>query len=145
MLPDPRRAEILDDAKTSLVAGETIAQIAGRYGISSRCLEQWLSALGEEYADLRARWIDDKLATAQERLEDAADACDPVRIAGARELWKSATWYAERRDARYRPQQQVTADTTITVILDTSPRSGRTIEHVDNSDAVQQLPNADDT
>ena len=54
------------------------------------------------------------------------DAPDQLELARARELLRSAQWIAERRDARYRPKQEVQQDTTITVVLD--PGAGRVID-----------------
>ena len=92
--------------------GLTLEQIAHSHGIASRTLEYWLHALGDEYIELRQAWIDGMLheagdmlkgiQTEKEKAEGKEPEDAPLRLARARELWKRATWYAERRDrARY--------------------------------------------
>ena len=113
-VPLDRKQAILADAKQKIMEGLTLEQIAHSHGVASRTLEYWLHALGDEYIELRQAWIDGMLHEAGELLkgnsitkpgqenseEKPEDA--PLRLARARELWKRATWYAERRDrARY--------------------------------------------
>ena len=102
-VPQEKRELILADAKQQIMAGLTLSQIAQKHGIAERTLEYWLSAMGEEYEELRRAWIDNMLAEARELLRDVGeDGLAALRLARARELWRSATWYAERRDrARY--------------------------------------------
>jgi len=113
-VPTDTKLAILEDTKTSLLAGDTLAQTAARHGITSRCLHKWLASLGDEYVQLRQQWVDNMLDDAGDELERADD---PVRIARARELWKRATWYAERRDARYRVGPQVAVNTAVQITL----------------------------
>jgi len=102
-VPQEARDAVLEDAKGMILAGNTIAQIAEKHGISERTLQYWLSSLDDEYEELRRLWIDNLLAEAGELLKETNEAGNaPLRLARARELWKRATWYAERRDrARY--------------------------------------------
>ena len=96
---DLRKPQILEDAKTRILNGETLKQIAADHGLTSRTLNTWLLALGDEYMLLRQAWIDNMLIDAGETLDNAEDV---FPLARAREVWKKATWYAERRDrARY--------------------------------------------
>ena len=97
------RKSVLEDAKSLILEGKTIAEIAVKHGISERTLEYWLAALGDEYIQLRQLWVDNMLQEAGELLKDTReDSAAPLRLARARELWKRATWYAERRDrSRY--------------------------------------------
>ena len=94
---------VLADAKALIPNGASIAEIAQKHGIAERTLEYWLASLGDEYVQLRQLWIDNLLHEAGELLKDTReDGNAALRLARARELWKRATWYAERRDrARY--------------------------------------------
>lgn len=103
--PDVRQT-VLEDAKARILKGETLLQIAESHGIAKRTLEYWLANLGDEYKELRQLWVDNLLAEAGELLEEDKENATTqeraLRLARARELWKRATWYAERRDrARY--------------------------------------------
>jgi hypothetical protein len=101
------KAIVLADAKRLIPTGASIAQIATKHGIAERTLEYWLASLGDEYVELRQLWIDNLLQEAGDLLKDSIKGRDAgLRLARARELWKRATWYAERRDrARYGEQQ----------------------------------------
>lgn len=134
--PEQRQA-VLADAKVQILAGLTLAQIAQKHGISKATLENWLHALGDEYTDLRKAWIDNMLIEAGNLLkgEPASEltAQDIEQLEGktpqeisseralglarARELWKRATWYAERRD-RQRYGDRVQVDNTYTLQVD---------------------------
>jgi transposase-like protein len=106
-VPPEARKEVLEDAKALILQGKSLAEIAEKHGIAERTLEYWLAALGDEYARLRQLWVDSMLHEASDLLKDTReDAAAPLRLARARELWKRATWYAERRDrARYGQEQ----------------------------------------
>lgn len=105
---------IVNDAKQLILNGYTLQQIADKHGIHRTSLFAWLQALGEEYEDIRKAWIDGMLAQASDDIEQAG--LEQIRagevgqaqfyLARARETWKKATWYAERRDTRYSPVQQ---------------------------------------
>lgn len=125
-IAEDKKQSILDDAKAQILAGLTIDQIAEKHGIAPRTLEYWLSAMGDEYQQLRQAWLDGMLIDAGELLKDADD---PMRLARARELWKRATWYAERRDrARYGQDQQINV-----TILDLGDRLRRARERAINT------------
>jgi hypothetical protein len=119
------KSEILEDAKSRIMQGHTLAQIALDHGIGLRTLETWLHKLGEEYVELRQAWVDSLLMDAGQEIEDSlapvilengdylidrkgeiVKAVDKERVVRAREMWKRAAWYAERRD-RERYGQQV--------------------------------------
>lgn len=107
-VPAEAKKRVLEDAKQAILAGEQIDQIAARHGIAPRTLDYWLNSLGDEYKELRQLWVDSMLQEAGDILKDnnqeyrEKDADAGLRLARARELWKRATWYAERRDrARY--------------------------------------------
>lgn len=111
----PAKGRILEDAKERILEGHTLAQIAKDHGITSRTLNTWLSSLGDEYLELRQAWLDNMLAEAGEALESADD---QFPLARARELFKRACWYAERRDrARYgvQPVSGQGGDVAITI------------------------------
>lgn len=112
--PEQRQA-IVDAALDGIVQGRTLADIAADHGITTRCLQYWLHDLGDDYARLRQAWLDAMLADAGEELEQAED---QFRLARARELFKRATWYAERRDpARYGPRQDA-QPVAVTVVIE---------------------------
>lgn len=116
-VPDDVRASILNDAKEQILGGMSIAQIAEKHGIAERTLEYWLAAMGEEYEELRRVWIDNMLTEARELMKNPGeDDKAPLRLAKARDLWKSATWYAERRD-RQRYGQDQTQAVVVTPVL----------------------------
>lgn len=97
--PPGTREHVVEAAKAQIMAGLTMRQIADSHGVPAVTLKLWLLSLGDEYRQLRELWLDSRLANADDAIEIAAD---PLSLARARELWKSATWYAERRDpARY--------------------------------------------
>ena len=102
---------VLADAKAMIPNGASLAEIAQKHGIAERTLEYWLASLGDEYVELRRLWIDNLLHEAGELLKDTReDGHAALRLARARELWKRATWYAERRDrARYGQDSPVAA------------------------------------
>ena len=102
-VPIETKQLILEDAKKRILDGETLEQIAVSHNITGRTLSSWLAALGDEYVELRQAWIDSILSDAEGEIRNATDT---FQVARARELWKSATWYAERRD-RLRYGQQV--------------------------------------
>mgnify|MGYP001617762840 FL=1 len=113
--PAEMRAQIIERAKDQIIAGDTLADIAAEHGISRRTLLYWLAQLGEEYERLRQAWIDHLLVDAGEQLEGASEA---LPLARARELWKRATWYAERRDAaRYGQRTEAALSVGVTVIV----------------------------
>lgn len=119
-----QRQQIVDAAFEQIMQGRTLADIAAEHGVTARSLQYWLHDLGDEYAQLRQRWLDAMLADAGEELERADD---QFRLARARELFKRATWYAERRDPqRYGQRQEVTVRQES--LADVLARVGRTID-----------------
>lgn len=115
-IPPERKTQIIADACDSIMQGDTIAQIAGKHGISPRTLDMWLHALGDEYRELRSAWLDKMLIEAGEEIEGADD---QLRLARARELFRRATWYAERRDsARYGARNEGQQATQINIIVE---------------------------
>lgn len=117
-VPKEAREAVLQDAKTKILQGFTLAQIAEEHGIAERTLEYWLHALGDEYKELRQAWIDSLLHEAGELLKDTSEAGNaPLRLARARELWKRATWYAERRDRERYGEEKQNLAVNITPVL----------------------------
>ena len=133
------KAEILEDAKEKIMQGHTLAQIALHHGIGLRTLETWLHKLGEDYVELRAAWVDSLLMDAGQEIEDTltpvitndgkvltdkegkvVKAVDKERVARARELWKRATWYAERRDQRYAAKTEHKQDLSLSITVNRS-------------------------
>jgi transposase-like protein len=106
-VPQDTKAYILEDCKARILAGHTLDEIAADHSVTSRTLRHWLSALGDEYKDLREQWIDNMLADATEAIESADDQF-PLARAVAR--LKAVQWYVERRDRRYAPTQASLSD-----------------------------------
>lgn len=110
------KAVVIDAAKSQIMQGRTLAQIAAAADVPLPTLKLWLHSLGDEYAELRQAWLDSMLANSAEAI-DAAE--DPLSLARAREQWRCATWYAERRDrARYGVQAESTGQTAIQIVIE---------------------------
>ena len=109
-IPAPIKNAILEDAKSLILAGKTIDEIAAKHGVAHLTLSLWRHGLGDEYQDLRRAWIDGMLSEAGTLLKEAPDV---LSLARARELQRRAQWYAERRDRqRYGDKQEVTVNVT---------------------------------
>ena len=107
-----------------------LREIAKYHGVDTKTINKWLLALGDEYLEVRQAFIDSMLAEASEEMESAGDT---FPLARARELWKKATWYAERRDrARYGQDKQVTVNIGIGVQMDQAlaDEAGELLEHI---------------
>jgi hypothetical protein len=123
-IPADKREAITEDAKTQILNGMSIDQIAAKHGVSHYTLSLWLHALGDEYEQIRKAWIDGMLIESEQLLKEADD---PLGLARARELQRRAQWYAERRDrARYGEQR----DINVNVNLDLGDRLRRARERV---------------
>lgn len=132
-IPLEQRQAILDDAKALILQGRTIDQIAAKHGIAHSTLELWLSAMGEEYQELRQAWLDGMLIESGTMLKEAQDA---LGLARARELFRRAQWYAERRDpSRYGDTRNLQVNVAIT---DLGDRLRRAKERVIDVAPVQQ-------
>ena len=117
-----QRQQVVSDALARTVDGDTLADIAADHGVTVQTLHAWLSATGDEYRELRQAWLDSMLARGAVAIDASTD---QFELARAREQWKYATWYAERRDpARYGARQdpstvvQVAGNATITPAMD---------------------------
>ena len=110
-VPLDQKATILDDA-VGRIDRETLEQIAQSHGITKRTLNTWLMGL-DGYTELRQAVIDSQLAEAMEAI-DTAD--DTFPLARAREMFRSRSWMAERRDSRYAAKQEVQS-TRIQVVI----------------------------
>ena len=113
--PEQRKA-IVDAALARIVDGDGLREIAADHGITYQTLHAWLSALGDEYTELRQRWLDSMLTAAKLAIDGAPD---HFELARGREQWRYATWYAERRDpARYGAKPQGDGAVNIQVIVE---------------------------
>lgn len=131
-VPAERRHEIIESAKERILAGDTLDQIADSNGISRATLDLWLHALGDEYKQLRQVWLDSLLQRAGEEMEKK-DA-DALGLARARELFKRACWYAERRDpARYGAKGDANQGVAINVYVN---REGAMVDITPNQPAI---------
>jgi hypothetical protein len=105
-IPADRKAEILAALKTELMSGGTMESIAHKYEVSARTLSYWCAQLGDEYREIRKQWLDAKLVDAEVMMLEASD---PFKLAKGRELFRAASWYAERRDPeRYADKRELT-------------------------------------
>lgn len=139
-VPAERRKEILERAKTAILnEGKTLAQIAEAEGVSVATLKIWLHSLGDEYKQLRTAWLDGMLAEATRAIDDESG--DALALARAREKWRYATWYAERRDpVRYGAKGEGLQQLGVTVVvhrdgamIDVTPQAPM-IEHKGDDD-----------
>lgn len=94
-VPQERRNAIIESAKEHILQGRTMKQIAALEGVSVATLAIWFHQLGDEYKALRQLWVDEMLVRSARNIDESADA---LELARAREQWRYATWYAERRD-----------------------------------------------
>lgn len=105
-IPADKKAEILQALKEELLAGGTLESIAQKFEVALRTLQYWCAQLGDEYREIRKQWIDAKLVDAEQIMVDATD---PFKLAKGRELFRAASWYAERRDPeRYADKRELT-------------------------------------
>lgn len=138
--PNPHKQTIIEDAKQRIIDGhETLDAIAADHGITSRTLRTWLSALGDEYQQIRSAWIDAMLADAIEEQDKAIEAIRSAEemfpLARARELmkasdsrFKTAAWYAERRDRqRYGVQQSQNSVSDLNVVINIGSHDASTV------------------
>lgn len=124
-VPADQKAEIVEDAKGRIMDGQTLKEIAEHHGVSKQALYTWLAGLGDEYQELRARWLDNMLVNAANRIEEADNALD---LARGRELFRVATWHAERRDPqRYGQLANLPVGPGISIHLNMI-REGKTID-----------------
>jgi hypothetical protein len=117
-VPVERKELILTDAKELIIQGWTLQQIADKHEVDRKTLNTWLLSLGDEYQALRNAWIDSKLTEAAEAIESADE---QFPLARAREMWKAATWYAERRDSqRYGQKTEHKQDLSLSITVNRS-------------------------
>lgn len=131
------RERVLKAAYPAILQGKTLKQIAAEQDIPPRTLSLWLHAQ-HDYAELRQTWLDSMLADAAEAIEDETG--DQLQLARARERWRKATWYAERRDpARYGARLDTGSQAAQIVVhtsLSLSPREGYVIDQQDDEEAA---------
>lgn len=135
--PPGKREETIEAAYTEILQGDTLKQIAQRHGVPEITLRMWLQSTGDQYRELRQLWLDQRIAEADMGIEAASD---HLSLARARERWKSATWYAERRDpARYGARLDTGSQAAQIVVhtsLSLSPREGYVIDQQDEEEAA---------
>lgn len=108
-IPEDKKALVIQGLSQALLTGDTLESYAAKHEISPRTLNYWCAQLGEEYREIRKRWLDTKLTGAEEMMETASD---PFKLAKGRELARLAMWYAERRDPeRYSEKREITHKT----------------------------------
>lgn len=106
-VPQEVRTQILNAVLERYANGEQVAAMAPDYDLSDVTLYALL------LAEVESPWKDLQTARALARLEranqDLIDALDPLSLARARELVRSAQWELERLLSRlYSPKQEVT-------------------------------------
>jgi hypothetical protein len=125
-----QREEALPEIVTRYLSGESMADIAPDFRKSRRTLYRWmLTELGGEvYREVVTQCLVARVADADQELEDARNAHDPVRVAAAREVCRFARMDLERRrPALYGPKQEVKhsgAAPSFTVVLLAQPSEG---------------------
>ena len=131
---DVRKREIIQSVQELILDGKTMAECANSVGIPLSTLKLWVHNLGgEEYRDIRTLWLDSMLISSTEAI-DSSD--DPLALSRAREQFRYASWYAERRDpARYGTTQQLqpSALPTLTIIMSNDNKQLPTAERVSDS------------
>ena len=150
LIPLERKQAVLEDAKQKIMQGATLPQIAQQHKVSLATLNIWLHQLGDDYIELRQAWIDNMLMDAAQAIDhdysndgDLVDessgkldvARASLRLNQADRRWKKATWYAERRDKRYNPKQEVTLTSDIGTQLDEAYKRLHSHTYISSEDA----------
>ena len=108
-IDEDKKTKILNALRDELLSGGTLHSIATKYQVAPRTLSYWCAQLGDEYREIRKRWLDAKLVDAEVMMHEATD---PFKLAKGRELFRAASWYAERRDPeRYADKRELTVKT----------------------------------
>jgi hypothetical protein len=95
IIPIEQRHELMLKAVKQIEQGVSLRDAAKELGISHTSLRIWLlDECPDEYKPAQRRGLIQRIAEADDKLDDAADA---VSIARAREQAKFARWDAERR------------------------------------------------
>jgi hypothetical protein len=105
-ISDERKEACLADVRPMLMSGATLDDIAAKHQVAPKTLDLWLAQIPEEHKETIRQWIDYKLVSSEERMENATD---PFQLAKGRELARLAMWRAERRDpGRYADKRELT-------------------------------------
>ena len=116
-VPLEARNAIIEDARCLIPQGWTLEQISKKHSVKERTLDLWLQSLGDEYKEIREMWIDNLISESGALLKNADD---PMELAKARELWKRATWLAERRDRKRYGEDKQQLNVNIAPVLNIS-------------------------
>jgi len=57
LIPIDRKQNILEDAKERILKNHTLEQVAKSHGITKRTLNTWLMSLGDEYQELKEKFV----------------------------------------------------------------------------------------
>lgn len=106
----------LPDIIQRYLNGESMQDIAKDSRTASRTLYRWmLTDAGPEYDSIITNCLTNRIADADELLDNAQDSC---QVARAREIAKFARMDFERRRPKlYGPKQEINTDNKITVIV----------------------------
>ena len=109
--------------------GKSIAEIATDARRCRQTIYNWLHSEESDhyYRSLVKQGLINRLADAEQRIEESASMLDYVR---ARELLASIKWQLERRVKMFSPKQEVTADTSLTIIVQRQGETPRDITPV---------------
>lgn len=131
----PNPSTTLDSAIQRYLHGESMQVLAKELSISRATIYNWmLRKTGpEQWADLRQQAMIQRIALADERLENAHDAVD---IARAREQARFARMDYERLCKDYAPKQEVERHDHITVVLHPNCDEQPVIPHIVNPDSI---------
>ncbi len=97
-------------------AGESMLNIAKDSTVKARQLYNWLlDELGPDYEKIQTECLINRIADADQRLEESSDA---LQVSRAREIARYARMDFERRRPHlYGPKQEIKQDTSVTVIV----------------------------
>ena len=113
---------------TRYANGESMQVLAAEAKVHRMTLYRWmLAGLGDEdYHDLVSYCLVQRVAEADEQLQNAVDPCD---IARARETARFARMDLERRrPSLYGPKQEIKQDTSLTITVVRLPAQGQILE-----------------
>lgn len=121
----PNPSTDLPTAIQRYLDGESLQVLAKERGITKEGLRKqfkryMLSYTGSDqaYQELITQALVERIAEADERLEDESISSDPVAIARAREMCRFSRMDLERRRPQlYGPKQEISKDEKITIIL----------------------------
>lgn len=144
LLPAKTKAD-LPELVSRYLAGETMRELALDCRVARRTMYRWfLGGLGDEkYHEVVTQCLVNRIADADEELEDARLSRDPVRVTVARESCRFyRTDLERRRPALYGQKQEVshTVSPTINIVLLDRPSDGGGGRVIDGTPVLEHGP-----